>query len=146
MSKVSGKRYAYRFDFHGLMAACQNQGQGGDPTSSAMISAATCYNKYPNFQHETPANVSSLYSNTQLAGNIGIAGSSSTNPHSTNLLNSNVKLPHHSTSTTNLPSTSSASTSSAHLGSTSSYWTYGQFESRPPHPPPPPPPSSSSSF
>ncbi|CAH1173692.1 unnamed protein product [Phaedon cochleariae] len=28
MSKVHGKRYAYKFDFHGLMAACQAQAQG----------------------------------------------------------------------------------------------------------------------
>ncbi|XP_018327374.1 uncharacterized protein LOC108738451 [Agrilus planipennis] len=28
MSKVHGKRYAYKFDFHGLMIACQAQAQG----------------------------------------------------------------------------------------------------------------------
>lgn len=39
MTKVHGKRYAYKFDFHGLMAACQQQAQGTDPTAS-MISAA----------------------------------------------------------------------------------------------------------
>lgn len=39
MTKVHGKRYAYKFDFHGLMAACQQQAQGNDPTMS-MISAA----------------------------------------------------------------------------------------------------------
>ncbi|EDW03429.1 GH10509 [Drosophila grimshawi] len=38
MTKVHGKRYAYKFDFHGLMAACQAQAQGCDPTSS-MISS-----------------------------------------------------------------------------------------------------------
>lgn len=34
MTKVHGKRYAYKFDFHGLMLACQAQSQGGpsDPT------------------------------------------------------------------------------------------------------------------
>ncbi|XP_014247496.1 DNA-binding protein D-ETS-6-like [Cimex lectularius] len=33
MTKVHGKRYAYKFDFHGLMAACQAQAQssGGNP-------------------------------------------------------------------------------------------------------------------
>ncbi|KAL1139405.1 hypothetical protein AAG570_006389, partial [Ranatra chinensis] len=32
MTKVHGKRYAYKFDFHGLMAACQAQAQsGGSP-------------------------------------------------------------------------------------------------------------------
>ncbi|CAA9998672.1 unnamed protein product [Nesidiocoris tenuis] len=29
MKKVHGKRYAYKFDFHGLMAACQAQAQNG---------------------------------------------------------------------------------------------------------------------
>ncbi|XP_052120473.1 transcriptional regulator ERG homolog [Frankliniella occidentalis] len=29
MTKVHGKRYAYKFDFHGLMLACQAQAQGG---------------------------------------------------------------------------------------------------------------------
>ncbi|KAG5676032.1 hypothetical protein PVAND_005887 [Polypedilum vanderplanki] len=33
MTKVHGKRYAYRFDFHGLMAACHAQAQGCDSTS-----------------------------------------------------------------------------------------------------------------
>eukprot|EP00099_Drosophila_melanogaster_P011233 NP_001285547.1 Ets at 21C, isoform C [Drosophila melanogaster] len=36
MTKVHGKRYAYKFDFHGLMAACQAQAQGGDPASSML--------------------------------------------------------------------------------------------------------------
>ncbi|XP_055296066.1 DNA-binding protein D-ETS-6 isoform X2 [Sitodiplosis mosellana] len=39
MTKVHGKRYAYKFDFHGLMAACQQQAQGGDPTAN-MLSVA----------------------------------------------------------------------------------------------------------
>lgn len=35
MTKVHGKRYAYKFDFHGLMAACQAQAQvGGGPPES----------------------------------------------------------------------------------------------------------------
>lgn len=126
MTKVAGKRYAYRFDFHGLMAACQSQGQGGDPTSSAMISAASCYNKYQNFQHDPTSVPYSANTHTSLP----IAGSS-TNSLSTNLLTSNVKLPQ------NLPSTSSSSSNAS-----TSYWTYGQFEPRPPHPPQPP----SSSF
>lgn len=48
MTKVHGKRYAYKFDFHGLMAACQQQAQGGDPTNSLM--SAVNY-KYPNHHH-----------------------------------------------------------------------------------------------
>ncbi|XP_035796105.1 DNA-binding protein D-ETS-6-like [Anopheles albimanus] len=48
MTKVQGKRYTYKFDFHGLMAACQAQAQLGEPsttasgTSSAHILAASC--------------------------------------------------------------------------------------------------------
>ncbi|XP_067622718.1 DNA-binding protein D-ETS-6-like isoform X2 [Eurosta solidaginis] len=38
MTKVHGKRYAYKFDFHGLMAACQSQAQGCDPTTSILSS------------------------------------------------------------------------------------------------------------
>lgn len=34
MTKVHGKRYAYKFDFHGLMAACHSQAQGCDATNS----------------------------------------------------------------------------------------------------------------
>ncbi|GJQ64878.1 hypothetical protein Trydic_g7052 [Trypoxylus dichotomus] len=47
MSKVHGKRYAYKFDFHGLMAACQAQaqGQGDVPT----------YHKYQPHQSELGA-------------------------------------------------------------------------------------------
>lgn len=33
MTKVHGKRYAYKFDFHGLMAACQAQAQAGSSTT-----------------------------------------------------------------------------------------------------------------
>ena len=36
MTKVHGKRYAYKFDFHGLMAACHSQAQGCDPTTSLL--------------------------------------------------------------------------------------------------------------
>ncbi|XP_022231070.2 DNA-binding protein D-ETS-6 [Drosophila obscura] len=36
MTKVHGKRYAYKFDFHGLMAACQAQAQGGDPAANML--------------------------------------------------------------------------------------------------------------
>lgn len=34
MTKVHGKRYAYKFDFHGLMAACHSQAQGCDASNS----------------------------------------------------------------------------------------------------------------
>lgn len=51
MTKVHGKRYAYKFDFHGLMAACQQQAQGGDPTAS-MISAANYKYHQQHHQHQ----------------------------------------------------------------------------------------------
>ncbi|KAK6636348.1 hypothetical protein RUM43_010008 [Polyplax serrata] len=46
MTKVHGKRYAYKFDFHGLMLACQAQAQGTntDPTMA--------YAKYHSRQSE----------------------------------------------------------------------------------------------
>ncbi|KAJ8939516.1 hypothetical protein NQ318_022234 [Aromia moschata] len=48
MSKVHGKRYAYKFDFHGLMAACQAQAQGqGDVMPT--------YHKYQPHQSELGA-------------------------------------------------------------------------------------------
>lgn len=48
MSKVHGKRYAYKFDFHGLMAACQAQAQGqGDVMPG--------YHKYQPHQSELGA-------------------------------------------------------------------------------------------
>uniref|UniRef100_A0AAG5D9I1 ETS domain-containing protein n=1 Tax=Anopheles atroparvus TaxID=41427 RepID=A0AAG5D9I1_ANOAO len=40
MTKVQGKRYTYKFDFHGLMAACQAQAQLTDTGNSANILAA----------------------------------------------------------------------------------------------------------
>lgn len=49
MSKVHGKRYAYKFDFHGLMAACQAQAQGqGDVMP-------TYHHKYQHHQSELGA-------------------------------------------------------------------------------------------
>ncbi|XP_050508900.1 ETS domain-containing transcription factor ets-5-like [Diabrotica virgifera virgifera] len=48
MSKVHGKRYAYKFDFQGLMAACQAQAQGqGDVLPT--------YQKYQPHQSELGA-------------------------------------------------------------------------------------------
>ncbi|XP_055921367.1 DNA-binding protein D-ETS-6 [Eupeodes corollae] len=47
MTKVHGKRYAYKFDFHGLMAACQAQAQGCD--------TAAAYSSYKHLHHHHPA-------------------------------------------------------------------------------------------
>ncbi|XP_049825591.1 DNA-binding protein D-ETS-6-like isoform X1 [Aethina tumida] len=48
MSKVHGKRYAYKFDFHGLMAACQAQAQGQSDVMPG-------YHKYQPHQSELGA-------------------------------------------------------------------------------------------
>lgn len=48
MSKVHGKRYAYKFDFHGLMATCQAQAQG-------QSDVVTPYHKYQSHQSELGA-------------------------------------------------------------------------------------------
>ncbi|TMW50871.1 hypothetical protein DOY81_004058 [Sarcophaga bullata] len=51
MTKVHGKRYAYKFDFHGLMAACQAQAQGCDPTTT--MGMLNPY-KVPHHHHHHP--------------------------------------------------------------------------------------------
>jgi hypothetical protein len=66
MTKVHGKRYAYKFDFHGLMAACQAQAQGSSGGDTAMS-----YTKYHHHQsdlgaalypahHHSPGKLSSI--------------------------------------------------------------------------------------
>uniref|UniRef100_A0A182PA78 ETS domain-containing protein n=1 Tax=Anopheles epiroticus TaxID=199890 RepID=A0A182PA78_9DIPT len=48
MTKVQGKRYTYKFDFHGLMAACQAQAQLTDTASSAnILSGCSSYGSSP---------------------------------------------------------------------------------------------------
>ncbi|XP_058977351.1 DNA-binding protein D-ETS-6 isoform X2 [Musca domestica] len=51
MTKVHGKRYAYKFDFHGLMIACQSQAQGCDASSTIGMLGAY---KVPHHQHHPP--------------------------------------------------------------------------------------------
>uniref|UniRef100_A0A182QYI3 ETS domain-containing protein n=1 Tax=Anopheles farauti TaxID=69004 RepID=A0A182QYI3_9DIPT len=63
MTKVQGKRYTYKFDFHGLMAACQAQAQLTDSASSASIlsGAAGSYDSSPastTSSMQSPANSS----------------------------------------------------------------------------------------
>lgn len=62
MTKVHGKRYAYKFDFHGLMAACQQQAQG-DPTAN-MLSAANYkyhHHQYHPQQSDIPTTIPNTY-------------------------------------------------------------------------------------
>uniref|UniRef100_A0A8W7PIN9 ETS domain-containing protein n=1 Tax=Anopheles coluzzii TaxID=1518534 RepID=A0A8W7PIN9_ANOCL len=49
MTKVQGKRYTYKFDFHGLMAACQAQAQLTDSANSSanILSGCSSYGSSP---------------------------------------------------------------------------------------------------
>ena len=46
MTKVHGKRYAYKFDFHALMAACQAQGPDSSYKYAADFSGLFSHNSY----------------------------------------------------------------------------------------------------
>ena len=46
MTKVHGKRYAYKFDFHALMAACQSQGPDTSYKYAADFSGLFGHNTY----------------------------------------------------------------------------------------------------
>lgn len=44
MTKVHGKRYAYKFDFHGLRMACQSQGSIMlEASTSSRVTNASCH-------------------------------------------------------------------------------------------------------
>lgn len=49
MTKVHGKRYAYKFDFHGLMMACQTQ--AGITLEMSPSSRGTSANCHPHHSH-----------------------------------------------------------------------------------------------
>ncbi|CAK9805057.1 DNA-binding protein D-ETS-6 [Anthophora plagiata] len=51
MTKVHGKRYAYKFDFHGLMMACQ--AQAGVTLETSPSSRGTTANYHPHHSHHT---------------------------------------------------------------------------------------------
>ncbi|XP_058056546.1 DNA-binding protein D-ETS-6-like [Anopheles bellator] len=57
MTKVQGKRYTYKFDFHGLMAACQAQAQLTDAGTSTAHAALSCGSF-----NSSPASTSSIKS------------------------------------------------------------------------------------
>lgn len=122
MTKVHGKRYAYKFDFHGLMAACHSQAQGCDAANSMIP-------KYhPHLLMHSPNDFGNYPSTS--AGNISIPSTNS------NVAASSFK-PLQSTIPTPLPTSSGAnqSTTSSSLVSTperSMFWPYTPFESRPP--------------
>lgn len=51
MSKVHGKRYAYKFDFHGLMTACSQQ-QAQSQASGGVEDRISGYTKYQHHHSE----------------------------------------------------------------------------------------------
>ena len=51
MSKVHGKRYAYKFDFHGLMTACSQQ-QAQSQASGGVEDRMSGYTKYQHHHSE----------------------------------------------------------------------------------------------
>lgn len=84
MTKVHGKRYAYKFDFHGLMAACQQQAQGNDPTAN-MLSAANYGRSLSTYSIQSPT---SMYPTIPSTIAIPLIPAMSTAISSPNILNS----------------------------------------------------------
>ncbi|XP_055371256.1 DNA-binding protein D-ETS-6-like [Condylostylus longicornis] len=60
MTKVHGKRYAYKFDFHGLMQACQAQSQGCDATSAMLTASANYKHHHHHHHHPHPSHIHPL--------------------------------------------------------------------------------------
>lgn len=116
MTKVHGKRYTYKFDFHGLMAACQAQAQGGgDPTNSMLATAN--YAKYSDFPTTTLYPTSQMsHSSAAGAAALPLAGPSTNNPQ-----------PLISTNSSSQSSLSVSSGGSPTFPTTAStYWPYGR--------------------
>lgn len=66
MTKVHGKRYAYKFDFHGLIAACHQQTQGLDATANMIQTANYKYNNSTNLNMPCDLSLSTIY-NTSIS-------------------------------------------------------------------------------
>lgn len=64
MTKVHGKRYAYKFDFHGLIAACHQQTQGIDSTTNMIQTANYKYNNSPSLNIPCDLSLSTIYSSS----------------------------------------------------------------------------------
>ncbi|XP_070494974.1 DNA-binding protein D-ETS-6-like [Chironomus tepperi] len=105
MTKVHGKRYAYKFDFHGLMAACHAQAQGCDPTTSLIP-------KY--HPHLLMSNEFSNYASTSTA-----IPTSSTNQTTAPMAVSSFK-PIQSSMSTILPTSTIPQTTASHTPNTTS--------------------------
>lgn len=135
MTKVHGKRYAYKFDFHGLMAACQAQAQGTDPTTSML---ASTYSKYPTASHEF-SSAATLYQTGHLPLNPAVSQHpSSSHQPSTSSAGMVPPNPHCLSggdgNSTNTNGGGTPKSGSAPILSSASYWPYhgSQFDPRPP--------------
>lgn len=115
MTKVHGKRYAYKFDFHGLMAACQAQAQGCDATSS--MSMLGTFNVPHHQHHPHPHPYAAQHHSLHHSSGIHV-------DHHTSQPVSGSNLCFLSPSTSSIPSTlGETTTSSANMVCTSSHQT-----------------------
>lgn len=126
MTKVHGKRYAYKFDFHGLMAACQAQAQGCDPTASMLSSYKHHHHHHhPGLQPDlSPSSSSSLgypSPSTSMPSPISVANTAAHSPNNVATTSTNLLPPP--------PTTTAAS-----MFPPRHYWPYSPpgFEPRPP--------------
>uniref|UniRef100_A0A336MXM1 CSON007006 protein n=1 Tax=Culicoides sonorensis TaxID=179676 RepID=A0A336MXM1_CULSO len=137
MTKVHGKRYAYKFDFHGLMAACQAQAQGTDPTNSMLANA---YSKYPtSHTHDFTSALYSPHGHPLQVQHPSITGGNSqaSTSSSSGIIPSSSSHQCQSTgnsSNNNNSDRGNNKSSGSILTPTSSYWPYhsSQFDPRPP--------------
>ncbi|ALC38534.1 Ets21C, partial [Drosophila busckii] len=121
MTKVHGKRYAYKFDFHGLMAACQAQAQGCDPAAS-MISS------YKHHQHHHHQGMTTQH----LPPHLTAPHSHVHSMHTHQLLHQELTSPASICSSQGFPSSSTGSSPGNVFASAAPYNPVSQ-------PPPPPP-------
>ena len=73
MTKVHGKRYAYKFDFHALMQACQTQGHEHHHAHAA-AAAAHHASGYKGYAHCAAATDFSLFGSVGSSGAVGAYG------------------------------------------------------------------------
>jgi hypothetical protein len=120
MSKVHGKRYAYKFDFHGLMAACHSNAQS-DPTNLMSSNYHTrllmSTNEFPTYANTSASNSS----------NSSIPSTNSPTPGTSfRPLQTSSSMP------SIIPSASSSHPISSPDARNNLMWPYSHFDSRPP--------------
>lgn len=119
MTKVHGKRYAYKFDFHGLMAACHSQAQGCD-ASNSMI---------PKYHPHLLMSPNDFGNYASTSGNVSVPSTNSNSVGSSfKPLQSSSVLP--ATSAITQPVTTSSVITSPDRSNI--FWPYTPFDSRPP--------------